>query len=71
MLGGDWVGATFDGQNITINHSDISGTPTVVNCSGNCTMTETYSHDPWFFANMDAHSSAFATNGGTGMNVQS
>jgi len=70
VLGGDWVGATFDGPNITINHSDISGTPTVVNCSGNCTMTETYSHDPWFFTNMDAHSSAFATNGGTGMTVR-
>ena len=35
------------GPNITINHSDISGTPTVVNCSANCTMTDTYSHDPW------------------------
>jgi hypothetical protein len=68
--GGDWVGATFDGANITIRSSEITGTPTVVNCSGNCTMTDTYSHDPWFFTDRDQHSSAFATNGGSNMTVR-
>jgi hypothetical protein len=61
--GGDWVGATFVGPNITIHGSNITGTPTVVNCSGACEMTDSYSHDPWFFTDRDQHSSAFATNG--------
>lgn len=70
VRGGDWVGATFAGPNITIQNSEITGTPTVVNCSGNCQMTNTYSHDPWYFTDWDQHSSAFATNGGTGMTVR-
>jgi hypothetical protein len=67
--GGDWVGQTFVGSNITIRSSDISGAQDPIICDGNCTMIDTYSHDPHYFANLDAHQSAFATTGGSDMNV--
>jgi hypothetical protein len=61
--GGDWIGYTLTGANYTVLRSDTDGAGAVSICDGNCSFVDTYSHDPHYFDDWDAHQSAYATVG--------
>lgn len=70
VLGGDWVGGTLWGNNITARRVNVTGGQHSVHCSYNCTVEDSWLHDQHNPAGGSSHNNAFLSNGGSKMVVR-
>jgi hypothetical protein len=61
--GGDWIGPAMTGYNYDVSHSEVTGGQQPSICDGGCDWDVVYAHGPHYFAELDAHQSAWATTG--------
>lgn len=61
--GGSIYQWTMGGYNFNLIRTEIYGGQQSAICGGGCNWTDVYSHNPYYFADQDAHQSAWATTG--------